>query len=473
MITQLNPMMNLCDGLLPLLTLGDSYTFPSFISSICHLTEESIRNGIKKYLEELDTRFRCSDKRKDLYYVKDTVNRTIITMYGEITYKRTIYKDLRTGKPFCYVDTKMGIDKYIRYTNDVGSYVYDAYADENSMIKVGEEVGGLIHSKYSLMDKRINALPRQTIYNLIKRVKEIRKLPTGLRKEDVKDIYLLFDEKYIPCQDKLKNKETRKDMMVKSCLIVEGLDVTNKRHKYINSHYLTLHNEDMTKYLENFLNNKYNMDKVERIHFLSDGGSWIKGLYNDLLFPREKKIKYLDKFHFSKSLWKIANDNDIYSSLISMLFRNEKDDLFKVIDGLSKVYTDRKEIIETERKYLFNNYNEIINMLKLKDMNCSMEQVISHHIASEFTSVAKAYCSSNINRYLSMRDNYRNKENLKELYLYALNHNDEDVVLINKPHVNQSIFIGNRLLSEGNTKTTNRIEADDNNSSDLGQDDYN
>ncbi len=428
---------------------------------------------IRKYLENMDLKFRNSPSRTKSYHVKDTVKRTIITMYGEITYSRTIYTDLRTGKPFCYVDSKMGIDKYIRYTNDVGSYIYDAYADENSMIKVGQEIGGLIHSKYSLMDKRINAIPRQTIYNLIKRVKEIRKLPTGLLKEDIKDIYLLFDEKYIPCQDKLKNEETRKDMMVKSCLIVEGLDVSNKRHKYINPYYLTLHNKDMAKEIEDFLNNKYNMDKVERIHFLSDGGSWIKGLYKDLFFPRKKKIKYLDKFHVFKSLWKIANDEQIYSSLISLLFRNKKEDLFKVIDGLANIYPDRKEIIETERKYLFNNYSASMNILKLKNMNCSMEQVISHHIASEFTSIAKAYCSKNINRYLSMRDNFRNKENLKELYLYALDHNDEDIVTINKPHVDQSSFNGNKIHFQTYAKTTNRIESLDDLSRTLGQEDYN
>jgi len=473
MITQTNPMADLCDGLLPLLTCGDSYTFPKFIANVCRLIEGAIRESIKNYLENMDKKFKESPGRTGLYHIKDTAPRTIITMYGEITYTRTIYKDLRTGKRFCYVDSKMGIDKYIRYTNDVGSYVYDAYSDENSMIKVGEEIGGLIHGKYSLEDKRSYALPRQTIYNLIRRVKEIRKLPSGLGKEVVKDIYLLFDEKYIPCQDKLAKGETRKDMMVKSCLIVEGLDMTNKRHKYLNRYYLTLYDKDIASQLEDYLNNKYDMDKVERIHFLSDGGSWIKSLYKDISYPRKKKIKYLDKFHVFKSLQKIANDNQIYASLINLLFENKKDELFKTIDGLAEVYTQRKEIIENERKYLFNNYKEVKNILKLKEMNCSMEQVISHHIASHFTSVAKSYRSTNINRYLSMRDNYRNKENPKLFYLEGLNHKDEEVVIINKPHVDQSTFTGNQIYYEANSKTPKRIDNTDNPSCETGQEDYN
>ena len=43
-----------------------------------------------------------------------------------------------------------------------------------------------------------------------------------------------------------------------------------------------------------------------------------------------------------------------------------------------------------------------------------MEQSISHHIHSEFDNVPKVYGDNNLNRYCSYRDNYRNKENMKE-----------------------------------------------------------
>lgn len=474
MISQTNSLTTLQDGLLPLLSRGDSFTFPNFISDLCSVTEEAIRNMIKSYLETLDSKFRNSPGRCTNYHVKDTVERTIITMYGEITYKRTIYKDLNTGGSFCYVDSKMGIDKYVRYTNDVGSYVYDAYADENSMIKVGQEVGGLIAGKFHLKDKRDYAIPRQTIYNLIKRVKEIRKLPKGELKDDVKDIYLLFDEKYIPCQDKLNEDEERKDMMVKFCLIVEGLDTSDsKRHKYKSPYYLTFHNKNITEQIEDFLNNKYDMDKVEKIHILSDGGTWIGGVYSDLLYPRKKKIKYLDKFHAFKAVWNITLDDELYAALIKLLFTNKRDEFFKVINGLKDVFKDRKEIIEANRKYLSNHWAEIRNTLRLKEMNCAMEQVISHHIASEFTSVPKAYCSSNINRYLSMRDNFRNGENLKLLYLYGLENDEDEVVIINKPKLDQSRFNGNEPLNNFNSLNRSGKPIEEDPTIERGQEDYN
>ena len=61
---------------------------------------------------------------------------------------------------------------------------------------------------------------------------------------------------------------------------------------------------------------------------------------------------------------------------------------------------------------------------------------------SESTSVPKAYTSVNIERYLSMRDNYRNGLNLKEIYLEAIDSDmkDKDMIVINEKRLNLSIF---------------------------------
>ena len=74
-------------------------------------------------------------------------------------------------------------------------------------------------------------------------------------------------------------------------------------------------------------------------------------------------------------------------------------------------------------------------------MNCAMEQAISHHIHSQFDNVPKVYSKTNIDRYLSYRDNYRNKENMKLLFLEALkDKSDSDKTIINKTRLNLSIL---------------------------------
>ena len=149
MITQLHDLETLIkDMLLPRASKGDAVTFPKLVEAICKLSEDTLRKQFVEYLEKMDREFRYSPGRTQNYYVKNTRERTIVTMYGEITYKRTEYINRSTGEQYCYVDDKLGIDSRIRYTNDVAAYCFEAYADENSMIKVGKEIGNLIHAKF-------------------------------------------------------------------------------------------------------------------------------------------------------------------------------------------------------------------------------------------------------------------------------------------------------------------------------------
>lgn len=438
--------------LIPNLCASNSLTFPSVIEKMANITEEKTKTLLLQFIKKMDDKFRYSSDRLDSYYVKDYRSRTIITMFGEITYSRTIYRDRRTNKNYCYVDDKLGIDKYIRYTNDVGAKAAELNADINSMIKVGKIIGSSIYSRFTLKDTTKYVLPRQTIYNLLHRAKEVRVLAKD--KKSVNDIYVLMDEKYVSCQDKLNDDDIRKDIMVKTALIVEGLDKSNnKRHKYINPYYLSITGNDLIDKLEDYIFSKYDIDSLKHIHFLSDGGTWIKTISSDLTIDRNKKKRYLDKFHAFKSLWNIYPEKEAYNSLIKSLYEDSKDDFLKLIDSYLETNQDRKEMIEKSKKYLCNNYKAIKNTLKLKNMNCAMEQVISHHIASIFSSVPKAYSSKNMNLYLSFRDNYRNGENVKELYLKSLDCK-EDVYCVNKKHIDISLLPSNIISNNHNVKTT-------------------
>lgn len=419
--------------IVPIYQINDPITFPKVIEEFSLKAEEVIRKAIKDYLEEIDLKFRYSDSRTKNYYVKDTKERTIITMFGEITYKRTIYLDRLTNKRFCYVDDKLGITKKIRYTNDVAAYITEAYSNENSMIKVGEEVGNLIYSKFSLKDNRLFSLPRQTIYNILKRSKEIRIIPLE-EKRDIKDLYILMDEKFLP--DHKEKEKIKNSYQVKSALILEGLDKNDKkRHKYINPQYYSAYKGDFSLDLINHISYRYNLDFLENIHILSDGANWIKGVSKEISFPNTKTTNYLDKFHFHQSIWRISKDKNIYKKAVNYLYHNNKEHLYKLF-SIIQTDSNLKEI-----SYIKNNYKLIQNTIHLKKMNCAMEQCVSHHLHSHFNNVPKVYSKMNINRYLSLRDNYRNNENIKLLFLESLKDKTKnDKTIINKKPLNLSIF---------------------------------
>lgn len=443
------------DMLLPRASKGDGLTWPKLIESMCKKTEEEIRNQLVEYLEEMDRKFRYSEDRLNKYYVKNTRKRTLVTMYGEITFRRTQYINLSTKKPYCYIDDKLGIDSRIRYTNDVAAYCVEAYADENSMIKVGKEVGNLIHAKFSLDKNDDYAIPRQTIQRMLKRVKATYIKPLQEKKR-VEDIYILMDEKYLPDHnDPNKPGSKKKKKMTKVAMVVEGLDTSNKRHKYLGVSFCSLYKGDFSLRLLEHLNDRYDLEYLKHIHVLADGGTWIKTVSDEISVPNAKLTKYLCKFHFHQALNRIFPIKDIYDLAIDYIYHDKQEDLYELFNATLKSVKEELNIntkedeesssrytnLKNNINYIKNNYSEIMNMISLENMNCAMEQCISHHICSEFSNVPKVYSGDNLNLYLSMRDNYRNKENIKMIYLLALNDADSDseCTYINKKIMDFSI----------------------------------
>ena len=443
------------DMLLPRASKGDALTWPRLIESMCKKTEEEIRNQLVEYLEEMDRKFRYSEDRLNKYYVKNTRKRTLITMYGEITFRRTQYINLSTKKSYCYVDDKLGIDSRVRYTNDVAAYCFEAYADENSMIKVGKEVGNLIHAKFSLDKNDDYAIPRQTVQRMLKRVKATYIKPLQEKKR-VEDIYILMDEKYLPDHnDPNKPGSKKKKKMTKVAMVVEGLDTSNKRHKYLGVSFCSLYKGDFSLRLLEHLNDRYDLEYLKHIHVLADGGTWIKTVSDEISVPNAKLTKYLCKFHFHQALNRIFPIKDIYDLAIDYIYHDKQEDLYELFNATLKSVKEELNIntkedeesssrytnLKNNINYIKNNYSEIMNMISLENMNCAMEQCISHHICSEFSNVPKVYSGDNLNLYLSMRDNYRNKENIKMIYLLALNdaNSDSECTYINKKIMDFSI----------------------------------
>lgn len=423
-ITKLEVFLH--DLLYPIQTKGVRTNFVNLIEAVCYNVENLARKTIVAYLEKLDKDFKESKLRKERYYVKYCRPRTLVTMFGEITYHRTIYIDKDNGDRYTYVDEKMGIDKYIRYTNDVRCYAYEAYSDENSMIKVGKELGNLIHCKFSLKKNDEYALSRQTIFNFLK-MKPVHYSPEG--KKEAERIFLLLDEKYIGCQD------LGKKIMSKVCLIYEDI-ARSSRNKLLNKTYISSSSNEFKTDLLTYLDEIYDLDKLKEIYFMSDGGTWIKEVFNEIKLPNVEIIKCLDEFHGNRSLSNIVEDYNARSICQYYIQRKDLESFKKSIKHFVKNESDKADY-----KYLINNFLELSNMYDAPGP-CAMEQVISHHIASEFSSVPKAYSSKNIERYLSMRDNYRNGINMKELYLQAKENDNKKVQIIpvNKTQLNFSIF---------------------------------
>ena len=406
---------------------GKAINFAKLIEAVSYNSENLARQAIVAYLEKMDLDFKQSKIRKDRYYVKDYLPRTIVCMFGELTYNRTIYLDKDTGERFIYVDEKMGIWPRIRYTQDVRAYAYECYSDENSMIKVGKELGNLIHSKFTLKRNDDYALSRQTIYNFLK-VKPVHFVP-DIKKESGR-LFILMDEKFIGCQDK-GNK-----IMAKAAMVYEEVIRKGKKNILKSKTFFSSADKDFSYDLLTYLDEIYELDKIKEIYLMADGGAWIKEAFDNLELPDVRVIRCLDKFHSYRALYELCKDIAYFQISLYYISRNDKESFIRSVKDFVK---DKKD--EDNYKYLINHFDECVNMYYSLGP-CAMEQCICHHLMSQFTSVPKAYSSKNIERYLSMRDNYRNNRNMKKIYLEAVEQerSDRPVTVLNKTQLSFSIF---------------------------------
>src|SRR5574344_2305563 len=97
-------------------TIVDSFstnTHTNYIKLISNIEEETrnlIINIIISTLETYDNEFKYSNNRKKLYEInKSDVPRTITTIFGNITYKRTYYKSKLNNSYHFLLDEELGL----------------------------------------------------------------------------------------------------------------------------------------------------------------------------------------------------------------------------------------------------------------------------------------------------------------------------------------------------------------------------
>lgn len=390
-------------------------------------------------IEKADIEFRNSSNRVQNYYVKQTRPRTIITVLGELTYTRTEYIDRFTGRPYIYIDRKLCLHPKQRYDCCVEAKAKELYADHNSMIKVGKILGEMIYGHFSLKPNRsFFNISRQTIYNLLHRIKKIYTLPSA-SDSTPETLFVMADEKYIFLQGEHKDdeiaeeKKKRIKQMVKMAICFEG-----KHHLYNKNGEPSKRNELINKYIyascegsnEHFwysfmenLSHKYDLSKVKKIYVLGDGANWIKNAVISISYPGTTVTYALDKYHAAQAINRMTSD-ELYRELLEYyLYNNQRKD-FDVLAGIIKE-EKQKENKDLERfnqnyEYLRNNWKAFQTMVREVKIGCAMEQAISHILASPFASVPKAYGKKNLPIYLDSRIHLKNNEDLLQMHLKAL-----------------------------------------------------
>lgn len=437
-------------------SLNSKNHYLDFISEIEEKSKEIIRMTIAEFIEELDYQFKTSYSRKKLYNInKSNVSRTIITIVGDITFKRTCFISKLDHSYYFYIDSLFELPKYDHYDPIVKGIAIDKAIHSNQAI-AGRDTGELLSNLNVLSsdNRTLSHISRQTVRNWIIKWKNPK-----LKYEQVntpETLYIMGDEKFIGCQD-LDN-----DIMAKCFVSFEGVEKIGKnRNKLINRTIYSTYSKVPWDEFINILVQKYDFSKIKNIFLISDAGRWLKTGITELKLEPNNVVNFLlCEFHYKQAINRITTDKEKRLYLLKLFNEKSKKQFENEVLELIKEHPDREKNISKNLEYILNNYNAIKAMLK-NPIGSSMESHISHYIASLFASRPKGFSSKYIKQYLELNDYNNNGFNVFNLYMQT--YFDKENRTINDNEINYSIFDKNTsnipILNNGQiTGTYNNLK---------------
>ena len=386
--------------------------------------------------EKLDKVFKNSSKRKENYNInKSNIKRTIVTIFGSITFYRTLYINKTTGEYYFYVDDVLGLEAYKNYDPIVKAIlVQDSVATNPNHTSVYSPLNFL-----NLKNQLTNSIPKQTIYKF-KQETKIRKINYE-EIETNKTLYVMVDEKWIHEQD--KNNPNKKKWIMSKCFVTfTGIKRKGKRSRLIGRHVFITTSDKPWKEFMDEIYMIYNFEEINTINLLSDAGSWILSGASELkLYSNNKVTINTCEFHVKQKINRSTTDKELRLTIANIIYEKEdKEEFIKEMDKLieSKTTDARKQKVTEYKNYILNHWQGIINM---KNSLCksSMEAHIEHCIASSFSSVPKAYSKNNIETYLKLQEMVLNGISIFNYYLDTYN-SDDDYIFNSEKEVNYSMF---------------------------------
>lgn len=420
-------------------SINNVFNYFNMIKSFDEVVNKSIILAIKSYLEELDYNYTNSIDRKNKYHIKDYCSRTILTIFGEITFKRHFFKSKLDGKSFCYLDRQLGLKKYEYFDPYIQALVIEKAAID-SISKACRDINELIGNRVSL-DKKISFLSRQSARNII--LNSILSEEFDKQLDTPEELYIIADEKWISTQlkedgSKHKKNDHDKKIMVKSIVIFDGYKKQGIRKSLTNKKVFASYDENIITESLDYIYNVYDIEKIKKIFVMGDGAKWIKILPSYYKFTSNTEVYYcLDKFHFKQALHHLAMSSKYEKYLLKCILEDNKESFDTLVKFIKENNPKREDTINKKYNYIINNWKDIQRLYKYK-MSCPMEAQISHNIASLTSSRPKGYSHRMLKIILNLRLKFINKHNIKKLYLY--NFNSIEIKNISIEHLNMDIF---------------------------------
>lgn len=401
---------------------SDFNNYINFMTDLDSFNYSFITNVIKSYFEYIDEAFFNTSYRKNFCESNGFYERTILTLFGEIKFKRRYYYDKKYNDRFYFTDLFLALPKRKYFDPFICSEICNESAS-TSYSKAGKIISNKIGN-------RINNnlfISRASSRNIVLSFDIKDDNPNEIKR--VKRLFVMLDEKFVGSQ--FNNNQ---DHMIKASVVFEDTELVYKykknpssmnRYRLVNSHTCASIDNELLNNTVDYIYNTYDVDNIKEIVFMGDCATWIKNFPKSYWFKFNENCKItfaMDGFHFSQALKQLTTNSheDIYDALYEMVLFNKKKDFITMCNDLKDLEPTRVETIENKMNYILNNWNERQIYQNNSYIRCSMESHISHIFADLFTSRPKAYSKKGLRQLLKLRLLKTNRKDIKQLYLNNL-----------------------------------------------------
>lgn len=380
-------------------------------------------NIIAEQFEAIDEKLRNSGRRRKNWEIVKRDEKTLTTSIGDLIFEKTLFRNKKTGEYSYLVDEILGLEKHERMTEDAEAKMYKEAA-ESSYRKAGEEMSIL------------SGMSKQTVMNKLHSLEFPRYEHEGPKKI-VRNLYIDADEDHIALQYINEKGDIEEDknanILGKLVYVYEGVEPEapmSDRYRLIEPHYFSgvyegKDNELLWDEVLEYIDSKYDIDKIEHIYLNSDGGNWIKG--------GSRKIKgierVLDEFHIGEyltsmttHLWDSKEDaRDMLRDVIRNGSKSEFRDLCKrIYDAADEDNDGARKRVEDGQKYILNNWTPAKTRLQRRPgvVGSSTEGHVSHVLASRMSSRPMGWSKTGADRMAKLRAYSWNNGDMLELARY-------------------------------------------------------
>ena len=336
----------------------------------CKLAAKAFSN----FLEALDVEL-MKNRDKELLRHKGHRKTCIKTLMGEVEYSRAVYQvmDNECEKKFVYL-----LDEYVGFKN-IG------FISANLVERIADNI---CETSYGQTAKNISSLTGQSIshqgvWNVVqrlgKKVEEQENRYIELNKDinfhgDRETKVLIEEADGVIVRKQRRCKEKGKNFEIKLALFHEGWKQTGKNRFELAEKNVVCgieNSKEFTKRKEAMISKIYNTDEIEMRIFNSDGGSWIKTLYE----KDDSVCHQLDPFHVNKAIKGVGLGREFESNVFAYLKATQIDDMLGYVEAVLNSVDDDKEIEKVSElySYLFNNRDSLVPYqnrgIKLPELN--------------------------------------------------------------------------------------------------------